>query len=76
MRLINFFIRSKDALRKYIIDDRIDKITAIDRKIINILRDGVFWTKIEDLKLILEFVYEKQIILESGKAHLNYVLKK
>ncbi len=66
--MLKAFKRSKDTLKLFVKDRKND---CEDTKILNIIKDPLFWEDLENLKELLKFIYEFQIISESSKGDLS-----
>ncbi len=62
--------RSKDALKLFVRDRKND---CEDTKVLDIIKDPLFWEDLENLKELLKSIYKSQIISESSKSDFNNI---
>jgi hypothetical protein len=60
--------RSKDALKPFARDRKND---CEDTKVLDTIKDPLFWEDLENLKELLKPIHESQIISESSKGDLS-----
>ena len=80
IRLIKSLIRSKEALRAwanhaYELEADEDRQKTY-RAVVSSIQGHTFWNDLEDLREIFEPIHTAQVMSESNKAHLGYVVKR
>lgn len=74
MGLITSLLRSKAALRRYAIDDRLEVAADPEKEknrklVLQSIQDHVFWNNLDDLRQVLGLLHEEQVKSESGSSY-------